>query len=719
MWRRCSKSSCGEWIGPAAEWYKINERVHLKRNGKQPAALWGVLGGAVLLLAGQLAGNETTDFDSSAGPVEAEPLIVTAGRLPQDPAHTPLSVVYFDRADLAASAALTADDFLRDVPGFSLFRRTGSLAAHPTTQGVSLRGIAPSGTSRSLVLYDGMPMNDPFGGWVYWGRMDLENIEQIEVVRGGGSTVWGNAALGGVVHLTPRRPEPATLRTTASYGIRQTERVSFFASDVYGPLGLSLEGRHFHTDGYKRVRKDQRGDVDIEAASRHWFLSGAAEYTFHPDARLTLRASWFDENRNNGTPLTHNAYEAGRLTAKLDVRAPDGSDWELSAYGERGSGESTFSSVAADRNSETLVLDQHDIPSRTVGSGVSNTRETGYGHRLTLGADSRWVDGATNERSPFFDRRAGGEQYLAGMFAESIYEPDNRWRFSAGGRLDYWRQFDGFSEGFATDPPGGRTSFDNRDGTVFSPRVGVMYQASPDLSWRGAIYRGFRIPTINELYRPFQVGTDRTFANSNLSPERLTGAEIGIDRNLGESVNLKVTAFWNEVSDQVANVTVDTANPLGGSDRQRQNLDLSRIVGLETEITWQMDAYWKTFARHAYTDARVERATNQPALEGLRLAQVPEHVLTAGIGFSHPELLDIRLSLRYNGPQFEDDLNERQLGGFTVFHLYAARRLRPEAEVFAAVENLFNRRYPDGITGGGLVTEGPPIFASAGIRLAF
>jgi outer membrane receptor for Fe3+-dicitrate len=142
----------------------MNERAILKQNGKRPAAGLAVLWGSVLLLAVPAAGNETTDLDSSAGPVQAEPLIVTAGRLPQDPAHTPLSVVYFDRADLAASAALTADDFLRGVPGFSLFRRTGSLAAHPTTQGVSLRGIAPSGTSRSLVLYDGMPINDPFGG---------------------------------------------------------------------------------------------------------------------------------------------------------------------------------------------------------------------------------------------------------------------------------------------------------------------------------------------------------------------------------------------------------------------------------------------------------------------------------------------------------------------------------------------------------------------------
>ncbi len=650
-------------------------------------------------------------------PVETEPLIVTAGRAPQDPAHTPLNVTYFDEDALTSTPALTADDFLRQVPGFSLFRRTSGLVAHPTTQGVSLRGIGPSGTSRSLVSYDGIPANDPFGGWVYWNRMDLENIERIEVVRGGGSTAWGNAALGGVIHLVPRRPKPQSLRTTASYGMRDTERISFSASDVRGPVGVLIEGRYFSTGGYKRVRSDQRGDVDIESWSRHRFLNGALEYAIEEDMLLTLRAGWFKENRGNGTPVTRNAHESGRFSARLDAVAPDGSSLELVAYGERGSSESTFSSVAADRNSETLVLDQFDIPARTVGGGLINRREIAENGTLIVGTDSRWVRGETNEFVVFAgdDRIAGGEQFLVGAFVETIYEPGPSWRFSAGGRLDYWRQFDGFMD----QPNQERETFDNRDGTVFNPRIGLMYTPAEGTTVRSAVYRGFRIPTVNELYRPFQVGSDRTFANEELDPERLTGAEIGVDQDFGERVSVGVTGFWNEVGDPVANVTIDEDNPIGGVDRQRQNLDLARIRGLEVEIDFQIDENWKLFSSYAFTDARVERATNQSALEGNRLAQVPEHVIVGGIGFSHPSIVEVDLILRYNGPQFEDDLNDRKLAGFTVVDLYAARTLWAGGEVFGGVQNLFNKRYADGVTGGGLVTQGSPIFANAGLRMRF
>src|ERR671929_131193 len=105
-----------------------------------------------------------------------------------------------------STSAATLDDALRQVPGFTLFRRTGSRVANPTSQGVSLRGVGASGASRALVLADGIPLNDPFGGWVYWGRVPRASVERIEVLRGGASSLYGSSALGGVVNLITRRP---------------------------------------------------------------------------------------------------------------------------------------------------------------------------------------------------------------------------------------------------------------------------------------------------------------------------------------------------------------------------------------------------------------------------------------------------------------------------------------------------------------------------------
>src|SRR5712664_55845 len=165
-----------------------------------------------------------------------EPVVVTATRAEQPIGEAPASVTVLSREDIRQGAGQSLDDLLRQVPGFSLFRRSSSLVSHPTTQGVSLRGIGPSGTSRALVLLDGVPINDPFGGWVYWNRIPLQSIEQIEVVHGGGSSVWGNYAVGGVVHVLTRRPVERAAFFEASYGSHDTRNFDLLLTEAKGPL---------------------------------------------------------------------------------------------------------------------------------------------------------------------------------------------------------------------------------------------------------------------------------------------------------------------------------------------------------------------------------------------------------------------------------------------------------------------------------------------------
>ena len=179
----------------------------------------------------------------------------------------PASVTVLTREDIHYSASQTVDDLLRQVPWFSLFRRCSSLVTHPTTQGVSLRGIGPSGTSRALVLLDGVPANDAFGGWVYWGRIPMLGVSQIEVLRSGGSSVWGNYALGGVVQVISRRPTERALHFEASYGTQETMNFDLLLHDVEGPFRISLEGNYFSSGGYEVVKTSRRGSIDIEADS--------------------------------------------------------------------------------------------------------------------------------------------------------------------------------------------------------------------------------------------------------------------------------------------------------------------------------------------------------------------------------------------------------------------------------------------------------------------
>ena len=676
---------------------------------------------ALLLIASSAAAQE------NPAPTRLEPVVVTPTRLEQQAGDAPASVTVISREDVRQSASQTVDDLLRQVPGFSLFRRTSSVVGHPTTQGLSLRGIGPSGTSRALVLLDGVPINDPFGGWVYWNRIPLQSIEQIEVVHGGGSSVWGNGALGGVVHILTRRPVERAAFFEASYGSYDTRNFDLLLTEAKGPLRLSLEGNYFDTGGYPIVKESRRGAIDIDATSRHSTFNGRVELVDSPDLSLFASGNYFDEDRGNGTPLQFNRTGAGAFATGGRLRAGDFGELAAAVYGHFQEFRSTFSTQAADRNSETLALDQ-TVPSTSAGGYLQWSRRFGS-HLVASGGDIRWVDGETQEKvyvSGAFARTriAGGEQLIGGVFLQDVYTPHPAWELVGGIRGDYWESYHGTRRD--TPPPAGSgipasQTFSDIDRILASPRIAALFHATSSTDVRASAYQGFRVPTLNELYRVFRVRNDVTVANEHLRPERLTGGELGVQQRWGP-LEARVTAFWNEVRDLVANVTLATPLPdcpAGTTCRQRQNLDLSRIRGFESELELRLTREWRFVASYLFSDARVVEAPQQPTLEGNRLAQVPEHNATLGVRYTHPAIATVSATARYVGGQFEDDLNTLPLGSYVVLDLFVSRALARWAEVFVGVENLFGQTYSTGRTSEGVVSIGAPRLVHGGLRLAF
>jgi outer membrane receptor protein involved in Fe transport len=263
--------------------------------------------------------------------------------------------------------------------------------------------------------------------------------------------------------------------------------------------------------------------------------------------------------------------------------------------------------------------------------------------------------------------------------------------------------------------------FGDTERVAVSPRVAALFRPFPATRLRASAYQGFRVPTLNELYRVFRVRNDVTAANAQLKPERLTGGEVGLAQRIGPA-EARVTAYWNDVKDLVANVTLTQRLPdcpPGTTCRQRQNLDLARIRGVEAEVDVTLMRDWRVLLSYLFTDARVVEAPQQPALEGKRLAQVPRHSGTISVRYDNPALLTATAAARFVGDQFEDDLNTLRLGGFVVFDVFLSRAITPWSEVFFAVENLLDKTYAVGRSTDGVTTIGAPRLIRGGLRLSF
>jgi len=648
----------------------------------------------------------------------SEEITVTAARTETRVGDTPASVVVLSTADLGTAAAVTLDDKLRQVPGFSLFRRSGSRTANPTSQGVSLRGVGASGASRAVILADGIPLNDPFGGWVYWGRVPREALDRIEVVQGGQSNLYGSDALGGVINLIDRTSREDTISLETSFGNEVTPEGSFFAGGRARGWGAKLGVEGFHTDGYLLVDDEDRGLVDTRAASEYSTVDLTIEKFIADRGRIFINGSTFQEARHNGTPIQKNRTHIRMLTAGADYQSSQLGSFALRVYGGSQVFDQDFSSIAADRNSETITRSQR-VPAGQTGFSLQWSRQAGSRQTLVAGVDGRDVHGASDEIAFIAGKAtsavdAGGRQRDIGLFAQDMIQITPRWLVTLGVRGDRWRHFEalGTTKTFAT---GARvvTLFPERTESAFNPRASVMYRASENLSLYVAGYRAFRAPTLNELYRSFRVGNVLTLANDQLQAERLSGGEAGANVNaFSRKLDIRGTFFWSELTRPIANVTLQTTPAL--ITRQRQNLGRTRSRGIEIESSARVTDTISICAGYQFVDATVLRFPANVALEGLLIPQVPRHIFTFQTRYSNPRFLTVAFQGRASSEQFDDDQNLLPLAPYFTLDAFISRRLSKEVEVFGAFENMTGQRYEIGKTP--VTTFGPPFLARAGLR---
>lgn len=637
----------------------------------------------------------------------AASVVVTADRgATRLPSATSATVI--TSAELANSAAGALDDVLRQTPGFTLFRRSTSRTANPTTQGVTLRGVSGSGASRTLVLADGVPLNDPFGSWVYWNRVPMAAIDRVEVVRGGAGDLYGADALGGVIQLLTVSPERPRVRATIEGGSHSTGRASLFGGTSINGWTVAASGEWLRTDGALTIGPESAGTVDVPADSD--YQTGFATFGTRRDRwRASARFSAYDEKRGNGTPVQVNSTAWRQLSGDAGGIAGDGA-WEAHVAAGSQDYYQTFSAVAALRNSERLTTEQW-IPADFTSASGQWTQPIAGRHTLLVGAEVEQTDSTFDEyryalvnnintRSGPFS--AGGTARNSALYARIGVAPTDALTVSLGLRGDFWST----DPVVATDP--------EKDASFFSPRLSAGYRVG-DVTVHAAAYRAYRTPSLNELYRGFRVGNIQTNPNSQLDPERLTGFEGGALLVRG-GVSVRVTAFANTLAGAVANFTIGAQGTT--TLRERRNSDEIRATGVEIETDLRLHPTLAINAQTTFTSSHYQGSVATPTLEGNRVPQVPKVQFGAGLTWAAPQQFSVATQVRGSGEQFDDDANTLGfvLRRYALMDLSISRPIARALQGFFAVENVFDKDYDTGRTP--LRTIGWPRTFRLGVRIA-
>ncbi len=637
-----------------------------------------------------------------------ESVTVSAYRSPLASGDSPASTRILNTQQLRQAAGISLDDKLRQVPGFELFRRTSSLVANPTTEGVSLRGLGSTAASRSLVVFDEIPILDAFGGWVHWEEFPPPVIHSVELVRGGASDLYGSSAIGGVISIVPVRPDANRFQLSTSYGSEATTDNSLLGALKFGKWSGLVSSQLIATDGYVLVAPSVRGPID-QPYNVH-AQNGLTEFDhgLSHEGRIFLRGSILNENRHNGTPVQINSTRLYRYAG--------GADWSnlvVRLYGDTQHYSQTFSTINAARTAETLTRIGKD-PADELGALGHWAQPIGTHLLLLAGADIHDVRAADYETlypagKGYLDTSA--HQRQTGVYGEVLFTP-TAWTLSASGRVDHFSNFD--AEQFKTNTA--PLTLPQINQTVFDPRIGITRRLTKALAVNGSAFRAYRAPTENELYRTGQVGSQTTLPNPNLLSERATGWEAGIHSDLSRiGSTVRVSYFWTQINRPITALTLSTTPT--SSLLMRENLGQIESRGVSVDFASRPASWVSLEGGYQYADATVTSNAKQPNLVGNWIPQVAQNMATTQVNFTHRRLGLLSVQGRYSGRQYDDDANQYLLHCYFRLGAYASHDFGHHLSVFAAGDNLLDRTIEAGKTP--TLTLASPRVARFGLTINF
>lgn len=687
-------------------------------------------------------------------PVSLPPITVSAGR-GSALDKLDVSTTLMTREQIQALPETGVDQIVNRIPGVWLPNiPTGQL--HPTAQPVNIRGFGTSTTINTLVMVDGVPINDPYFRTINWSTIPKNSVERIEVIRGGGATsLWGNMAMGGVINIVTREPTRTGAATDVSYGSYNTGTAEVAGSYVVNDkVKVGASYNHAQSSGYNLTPAQYQNANLVPTASKADNV--AASVFFTPSDKLKVFAKgYWNQTYEDGLVWTfaHNNWSTYRLLLGGSYQIDDQSSINASGWVAGGSfgtvnvasGAYTLNNINA---TNQFVSQIEAAPNADQGGSIFYEANFGPLRDVKVGVDARRTlvtdynnlfASATSNPTTFV---VNGEHRFQGAFGQGTYHfagvPID---ITLGVRGDFWQAM---NASVLTQNSSTLNVVPNASASSFDPRAGLKFYASDELTLRAAIYRNFSAPGMNQMYRVFASGTSYTTINPSLQPMTNFGQEIGFDFEW-KGITVSGTYFNNNLNNFIDFITVCNTNPVCAAPfitaaglspafttvRQYQNVGNATFQGFELIATWQPLEQLRLMGSFTNTVAYLTSSTNPTLVRtGVQLGQVPNYMFTAGVEWRPIETLVLTASMK-SFPQYWNDTNHTQLNdGATLIDLGLRWSPAKDVDIYGSIQNLTNVQYlAQGYTRtsfeGSTVNPsaipqlGMPLTAVAGLRVRF
>ncbi len=640
----------------------------------------------------QVSANTTVQLDPAGTSTQ---VTVTAYRAPLGSLESPVTTRTLTQSALSTTAGFTVDAQVRQLPGVELFRRSSSLVANPTSQGVSLRGLGSTSASRTLVTEDDVPLNDPIGGWIHWEEQPELATDRIEVLRGGASDLYGSSAIGGVLNFVPVRPSATSGVLRSSFGGLGTYDASALLETRLGRWGVLASGGAIGTNGFIQQAPWQRGPIDTNSNMHGQNGLLDIDHSSGP-LRLFVRGTGYNEARDNGTPYQKNGTRLWRYATVADWQAPHNASATLRLYGSTEHYRQTFSSVLntptpANPNCTFRCSESPTrftlVPANELGAAAHWNQPIGAEFLIVAGGDVH--DVRIWDREQVFSTGAltnlHDHQRDSAVYAEAMWT-HHAWTATASSRLDWFQNYDAHQvvwNGTAWVPAPLQPP--TTDEHIFDPRLGISRKLGEHFAVSGSGFRAFRAPTPSELYRSTQVGNKLTLPNNALLSERATGWEFGLASEWRWGT-VRTSYFDTQVNRPVVAVTINpNSSPIL---LKRHNLGQIESRGLSLDFEVAPQRWLALDGGYQYAHAVVSRGTQDL---GNWIPEVAHNMGTLNLRAFKPRLGTLTMQSRISGRQYDDDANIFPLHGYFRLDAYASHNFGSHVQFFAAGENLLDR----------------------------